>query len=80
MPNSGKPELGWGRDREGVNRKLDICGLPPPQPSPTRGEGKRRDADRHAVGETDDVPIEQTDTAAHDGLGDGPRADKALRD
>jgi hypothetical protein len=34
-------------------------------------------ADRHAVGETDDVPIEQADAAAQDGLADGPKADNA---
>jgi hypothetical protein len=34
-------------------------------------------ADRHAVGEIDDVPIEQLNAAARDGPADGPKADKA---
>jgi hypothetical protein len=34
-------------------------------------------ADQHAVGEIDDVPIEQVNAAARDGPADGPKADKA---
>ena len=55
---------------------MNLC-LTPPQPSPTRGEGERRGADQHAVGEIDDVPIEQADAAQGDGLGDGPEAANA---
>ena len=36
-------------------------------------------ANQHAIGEIDDVLVEQADAAAQDGLADGPKADKALR-
>src|SRR5262245_19158082 len=32
----------WGGDREGGNNKHRMCCYPPPQPSPTRGEGADR--------------------------------------
>jgi hypothetical protein len=34
-------------------------------------------ANQHAIGEIDDVLVEQADAAAQDGLADGPKADKA---